>query len=413
MKFATSTLVKKETTLKDVDFVPTRKVDSSNKPQPSNAVEPVSPASGNIIKRYSAVETGVLMADIEKMESVAGKIKHIRYTHNTDVNGFMALLSTGRFLATVERNVNWRLDIDSRYAGGVTYIMKASFYKEYKNYYFDDMYCKGFIFREITGFTKKLAKLQASESTTGGTEAEAWLRYIELLTAQSDFRRFQVADKGLDPVKQTIGKQWTPAQIATLKINSIISCVNPQLRIPWEDNKEISVNDIDLVLITKSAFESINESDLAKVFQVFKSNIVKDSAKDKFKLSYNAGFAIKRLNFFASQGRIVKILDGNNTYSHTAGREARRSSASGEASIKQAAQSGLEYHQDFQYFGAGNNSPKAYSLETFLLFQKEYFKHLVRQHSEDPDGNTDEYKKAYEYELARITPLPVEETDEL
>ncbi|MBX9705644.1 MAG: hypothetical protein K5Q00_05265, partial [Gammaproteobacteria bacterium] len=74
---------------------------------------------------YTVGEASEILNRIEHRKSIKGMLKAVRYTHNTSPQGFLGLLATKRFLGTVERNVNWRLDLDSRYAGGVTYIMKS------------------------------------------------------------------------------------------------------------------------------------------------------------------------------------------------------------------------------------------------------------------------------------------------
>jgi hypothetical protein len=161
-------------------------------------------------QKYSASEAGKLMARIDAKKSVAGMMNNIRYTHNTDVAGFMGLLATDRFLATVEPNVNWRLDLDSRYASGVTYIMKQGFFRKYRDYYIDDMYAKGYAFDVLKNKLSKINK--KTLETTGDAEANNWKEYFSILTNMSDFRSFQVPEGGLKTTGIKLGSDWTSAQ---------------------------------------------------------------------------------------------------------------------------------------------------------------------------------------------------------
>jgi hypothetical protein len=366
---------------------------------------------------YTKKELGVLAARIEEKESIAGLMKNIRFTHNTNVEGFMGLLATGRFMAAVEKNINFRLDIDSRYATGVTYIMKESFFNKYRDYYFDDMYAKGHAFGI---FESKLPKLKKEEYEIKGENTAQWERYTCLLKSQSDFRSYQVPIGGLRPTNIDPAKfTWTDPEKSILKENSKISSVNPQLRIPWQASpgkpqQVISANDIELVLISPSALDSINEmkkkdsTTLSRLFAGFTANAKSDPNKKTLGLVYDATAALKKLKQWSdveTPPRIQPVLfnpDEPERYIHKAGREDKRGFKDNNA-IEQAARQGLEFHQKFHLPGAGNNSPSAYSLLTFERFQKAYFKHLIK--AEVPVESHEEhqeYKDTYDAEIAKI-----------
>lgn len=358
-------------------------------------------------QKYSASEAGKLMARIDAQKSVAGMINNIRYTHNTDVAGFMGLLATDRFLATVEPNVNWRLDLDSRYASGVTYIMKRGFFRKYRDYYIDDMYAKGYAFDVLK---KKLSKINKETlESPGGGEAKKWEEYFSILTQMSDFRSFQVPEGGLKTTGIKLGSDWTPAQKKLLRGNSKISSVNPQLRIPWQaeagkPHQKILATDIDLVLITPEAYDSIKTINLAKTFEGFTTKTQCDPNKRGLGLRYDANYAMKKFTEWERCGKI-KVLEGTRgleQYSHDAGREGKRK-LQGEQSIKESAKQGLEFHQDFHLPGAGNNSPSAYSLPVFQAMQQEYFRHLIQSNVEKSDLTSEEFRAAYEAEREERT----------
>ncbi|MFJ3368101.1 hypothetical protein [Pseudomonas sp. NPDC086251] len=265
----------------------------------------------------------------------------------------MGLLATDRFLATVEPNVNWRLDLDSRYACGVTYIMKQDFFRKYADYYLDDMYAKGYTFDILKNKLSKINK-KALE-TPEAKEAKSWEEYLLLLTKMSDFRNFQVSGGGLKVTGITPGADWTPAQKNTLKENSRISSVNPQLRIPWQADagrpaQKILASDIDLVLMTPEAYASIKTMNLVKLFEGFSTKTQRDAHKRHLGLKYEVSSALKKFNEWDKGGKI-KVLEstrGLQQYSHAAGREGKRK-LKGLQSLKESAKQGLEFHQDFHF----------------------------------------------------------------
>ena len=128
-------------------------------------------------------EVNELKARIMNKQSIRGRFNELLYTHNTSLMGAMGVLGQGTFLSTVEDNVNFRHDIDSRYAGGLSFIMKKDFEKSRADVAYHDLYKKGEIF-----MGRLVGKLEP-KGQLSGNQLKDWTQLTSITTAQSDFRK--------------------------------------------------------------------------------------------------------------------------------------------------------------------------------------------------------------------------------
>ncbi len=150
-------------------------------------------------------------AMVDTGESVKGMIKAVPFTHNTSLVGALGILGTGVFTSNAEDNVNFRHDIDSRYAGGVTLMMKHGF-EDREDTILHDLYHKSDIFlRE--------ASLHVPLKTAKEDQISAWKRLLVLTTSQSNFRgRIRLLDL---PSLQLIEEKKTIAKLLTAKLGGL------------------------------------------------------------------------------------------------------------------------------------------------------------------------------------------------
>lgn len=311
---------------------------------------------------------------IESAESISGSIKDLLFTHNTNASGLLGILASNRMIATVERNVNFRYGIDSRYAGGVTFIMKDEFYKKYKDYYIQDLYNQ----RQYLMGDKKAMPSNASESDIA--------ELLSFVSNISDFRHIQMAalTGHLKPIA-AMGKNKSSILSKRYKL----SVVNPQIRIPWNINK-ITMDDIDKIIVADRVDDEIMSAGYAeKVSSGFtkfsaylkgiggdeKDKLVREEVTQALK-KQNGQNAIHKYNQLRESG-FIKIVstNGEEIFSHQAGRMASRS-LKDDKQLRKAAMMGLDIHSDF-FEEAMNNSPSALSLHALTQFEKAYFSHLL------------------------------------
>lgn len=310
---------------------------------------------------------------IDEKKSIKGRVKKLFYTHNTSLSGMLGILSS-RMIGSVERSVNFRYGMDSRYAGGITFVMKDNFEASYKDVREHDLYKQNRIF--------------FSENKKDDAMTLELFKYVESI---SDFRCCQlkniVGHNGkLKPIyKKSSGKKIKIFE--NEKLNSRLSLVNPQVRIEWSKNK-ITKESIDIIIITRLLHEKISESkefksEVSGAFQAYskrisslKGDAIDKKVREEVIKSLNVSKSIREYKRFFDSGRVKVIeIDHDNIYSHCAGRMDKRSRTD-ELKMEKAAEIGLEIHDNY-FEEKMNNSPAALNMDTLTKFEQEYFKHLL------------------------------------
>ncbi|MCG7495408.1 hypothetical protein MHO82_00855 [Vibrio sp. Of7-15] len=310
---------------------------------------------------------------IDENKSIKGRVKKLLYTHNTSLNGMLGILSS-RMIGSVERSVNFRYGMDSRYAGGITFVMKDNFETSYKDIREHDLYKQNRIF--------------LSDKKPDDAMTPELFKYVESI---SDFRCCQLKNiVGHNGKLRPIYKKSSGKKIKIFeneKLNSRLSLVNPQVRVEWSKNK-ITKESIDIIIITRFLHEKISESkefklEVADAFQAYskrisslKGDAIEKKVREEVIKSLNSFKAIQEYKRFYKSGRVKVIeIDHDNIYSHRAGRIGKRGRA-GELEMEKAAEIALEIHDNY-FEEKMNNSPAALNMDALTKFEQEYFKHLL------------------------------------
>lgn len=312
--------------------------------------------------------------------SIKGYIRELRYTHNTNLNGLMGILASNTMIATVERNVNFRYGIDSRYAGGVTLVMSPTL-KNYEHEFFDLYKQRHYLLgigKDHTGVKTHNLKQQ---------DIDELLTYVHYVT---DFRKNQLSNIGgmLIPIKKVESMPDIKHRREEYEMRYCLSLVNPQIRISWADVHITPLDHLELVIIAQSLHKeilSVGMSNKLKAgFGAFSTLIRSKSSHEKRatdvadSLSHeNApNHALSIYKMLMRQGKIKVIPDDNiEIYSHIAGRFQKRGKSDTE-NLSAAARIGMDISHEY-YHEKMNNSPAAYSLEMLTEVEKVYFKHLL------------------------------------
>lgn len=323
----------------------------------------------------------VLRSKIENEDSISGQFNKLMFTHNTSASGLLGILASNRMLATVERNVNFRYGIDSRYAGGVTLIMKDDFYKKHKDYYIQDLY------------NQRLHLMGDKEATLGNSTEENISDLLQCVSKSTDFRKVQMEalTGSLMPISR-MGKD----KEKILSMRYKLSLVNPQVRIPWSINK-ITINDIDKIIIAdqidneimSSGYADKAKSELTR-FSTYLSGLAGDGqdrhVRNEVASALNAssgGGIINKYKVLRRSGFIEVVnTNGAGLFSHRAGRISKRGKRDEDA-LTNAARIGLDIHANY-FEEAMNNSPSALSLSVLTQFEKVYFNHVLDRIRSNP-----------------------------
>lgn len=287
------------------------------------------------------------------------------WTHNSSPMGLLGMMLTGVMAPGVEKSVNFRFDIDSRYHQGVTIVMKPGLYASMKAHgaWIEDLY------------SQHTALGKSDEQAVGGKAAK--MRQVlpnyeeelfDALTDMSDFRSRQLAEpKGTLPSSAKV---------------PIIACHNPQLRIP----SVVEIEHIDFIIMTREAWAALTEALLnQEAFNAASLGASKfkerSSQKAKIPDPQSASAAMKNLRRLSKQGGIY--VDGERVeWAHQAGRVGARGLAAQKA-LQAASQAGMESGKGF---GSSpiqeNNSPKALGMESFERFQQIYYAKLAERDNE-------------------------------
>ncbi|MEZ9360293.1 hypothetical protein AB4175_10460 [Vibrio cyclitrophicus] len=304
---------------------------------------------------------------IENVESIQGYVNGQLYTHNTSLSGLLGVLSS-QMMTTVEPNVNFRYGIDSRYAGGVTLVMKKGFESQFEDIRRHDLYKQRQIF-----FGENDSRNQVTD------------KLIEFNNASADFRGYQMAALSgtLKPIRSSKGMNKE-----AMKMNSRLSLVNHQVRIPWNKNRITHENSIEKILISKYLDEKISTPDFNNELKIgfdrFSTSLSFKSGSDDDKRiinsvikGLNANKAIKIYNKLKREGK-VKIVDiggEKELFSHQVGRIGKRSTQD-DIAMHKSAKLGLEIAPEY-FSETMNNSPAALSIEALTKFEQEYFLTLL------------------------------------
>jgi hypothetical protein len=337
----------------------------------------------------------------KKIEDRIDPIGLLPWTHNTTPFGLIGILATDSFLSSVEEHINFRYDIDSRYHGGVTIVMKQGLEWRYDESYIQDLYKQSQKLRGVSiskVFTRtKYCSPQQDQKSLRLNEIKEHLKYI---TDKSNYR-----DTQIDRLKnRKLCKKNENSNLA--KHNYVLSLVNPQLRIPATN--QIKSSDIDFVIITKEASQELRE--LCKTREKTKQeiNTFLFSLKAKMarppNLITNIKAGIAQLIKMKSEMNLIEV-DVNPVFSHDAGRMNERS-LQGEEKINEAGGLGMELSDEY-YDMEINNSPRALTMEAFLAFQTAYYKKIAQ--NEAHTGNT----LALDRLTQRQIPLPQEQNFQL
>lgn len=311
-----------------------------------------------------------MIRKIDNAESIKGSVNGLMYTHNTNAIGLLGFLSSGRMIATIESNVNFRYGIDSRYSGGVTLIMKDGFEKNHINFRLHDLYNQN---KYLMGNSRE--EYDYSKLTS----------YINSIT---DFRHIQMESMNskLLPLDELNKREINTA----LALRYQMSLVNPQIRIPWADNK-ITPDNVDAILVASEIDKQITELGYElKVESSFKSfsNYIQRipggprdfEARSSVAraLDNTKGIqAIKKYKRMKELGKIKVINFSGDLFSHEAGRTTSKArTISDDIALENAAKLGLDIHEKY-YIEKMNNSPSALSMKALTEFEKAYFHHLL------------------------------------
>ncbi len=314
------------------------------------------------------------------------------WTHNTSINGLLGILTTGQFLSTVEPNVNFRYDLDSRYHEGVTLVMSPMLEWCWPGTHVQDLYKQ----RERLGkdpvsadLGRRIDTKQKGKPAEVDHQSDRFIKIREHLaeiTSQSDFRDTQM---------EKIGKPLKAFNPQGPNPQYNLSLVNPQLRIPVE--QPIGWSHINFIIVTKDVDDKLAEMERERVSKAKDSSakpsaaakeseldtmgnnirkfVSRQKVKHNTKLNTNVAIGMERLLKLREQGR-VKVVDKSG-FSHGAGRMTGRKDK-GEKTMESAASQGLEHGSPFE--PEINNSQGALDMDTFLAFQQAYYEELAAAH---------------------------------
>lgn len=325
----------------------------------------------NIISIHERIKYG---------HSIKGYVRELRYTHNTNLNGLMGILASNTMIATVERNVNFRYGIDSRYAGGVTLVMSPTL--ENLEHEFFDLYKQRHYLLGIGPDHTSVKTHNLSQQNI-----DELLSHVHYVT---DFRKNQLSNigGGLIPIKKVDSMPDLKHRINEYKLRYCLSLVNPQIRISWSDVHITPLDHLELVIIAQSLHEEILSAGMSNKlkagFRAFATLLRSKSSREKRAVDVadslaqeNApNSALKIYRSLMRQGKIKVIPDYNiDLYSHVAGRVQKRSKNDVD-NLSAAAKIGMDISHEY-YHEQMNNSPAAYSLTMLTEVEKIYFKHLL------------------------------------
>lgn len=301
------------------------------------------------------------------------------WTHNTSAHGLLGVLTTGQFLSTVERNVNFRYDLDSRYHQGVSMVMRPQLEWCWDGSHVQDLYHQSEHLRGAServsadGGRRVYTKTAGHAAKDDHTDPrlQKMREHLHAVSLLSDFRDTQLNKLGEK------GKLKPTDKKATKHTNYELSIANPQLRVPVE--QPIGFSHIDFVIITKEVDTILKQWEkgigLDEVEKGTKAFLKKQTVVHNQSLPSNVRMGIKRLQEMRKRGNIIVV--NNSGFSHEAGRMEDRKAKDSDA-MEEAAGQGLE-HGDNYFHPEMNNSPSALDMETFLQFQEAYYKRLAQQ----------------------------------
>ncbi|ADO69555.1 hypothetical protein [Stigmatella aurantiaca] len=312
--------------------------------------------------------------------SVQGRFKKLLFTHATGKDGLLGVITTNVLTANVERNVNFRYDLDTRYCEGVYFIMKPDFQYSFTSMY-QDLYKKWDHLRgseEPATLEKPLVTSAKAPSDTNPWPGldEGWKKLLNRCALDSDFRIHQLKRLKFSKPIQRSQAGWQD--------NFVLTLVNPQIRIPADPGIEFEKH-VYKILVAQPIHEelvALSGDSLKKFTQTwgkgFNTWRTKHAKFVKGNLVSMAGakvaeHALARYKALFSKGRIIVYPVKSAEFVHQFGRSTSGNQLVRARKMEAAAALGCEYASTY-FPEEMNNSQAALTLEAFTQAQKEYYR---------------------------------------
>lgn len=369
------------TSSKQPEVIPDKKVLPPWKKSPTGASTDPKTGTGFRIKKVQPIATKTTTGgQVDRLEAEGVQpMGPLPWTHNTSAHGLLGVLTTGQFLSTVERNVNFRYDLDSRYHQGVSMVMRPQLEWCWDGSHVQDLYHQSEHLRGVSERVSADGGRRVPTKTAGHAakddhtdpRLQKMREHLHAVSLLSDFRDTQLNKLGEK------GKLKPRDKKATKHTNYELSLANPQLRVPVE--QPIGFSHIDFIIITKEVDTILKQWEkgigLDEVEKGTKAFLKKQTVAHNQSLPSNVRMGIKRLQEMRKRGNLIVV--NNSGFSHKAGRMEDRKAKDNDA-MEEAASQGLE-HGDNYFHPEMNNSPSALDMETFLQFQEAYYRRLAQQ----------------------------------